>query len=120
MIKLPRSIKSRLKRMREPILEQMAIEQAFQANCRMTMVASKDDTEVQKARKLFDESVKHWEVLSNALREYNTLAERNWKINPDTLLIVAANLVGIVLILYFEKFDIVRSKAIGFVLKGRV
>jgi hypothetical protein len=38
-------------------------------------------------------------------------------INPDTWAIIAANLLGIVLILHYERADIVTSKAIGFVSK---
>ena len=41
-------------------------------------------------------------------------------ISPDTLLIVGANLVGILLILNYEKLDIVSSKAVSFILKARV
>jgi hypothetical protein len=117
---IPKSIKARLKQMREPILEQMAIEQAFQANLRKTMVTSEDEKEVSKAKLLFDESVKHWEVLKHSLEEYGKLAEKKWKISPDTLLVVGANLLGIVLILKQEKIDIISSKALNFVLKGRV
>ena len=115
-----KSIKRRMKEMREPILEQMGIEQAFQAELRTAMVTSKDDDEVEKARILFDESVEHWEVLRKVLEEYDKLSKHNWKFSPDTLLAVAGNLMGILLILNFEKLDIVRSKAIGFVLKGRL
>lgn len=41
-------------------------------------------------------------------------------ISPDTLLIVGANLLGILLILNYEKLDIVSSKAVSFILKARV
>ena len=115
-----KSIKRRMKEMRDPILEQMAIEQAFQAELRTRMVTSKDKKEIEEARMLFDESVEHWEVLRKALEEYDKLSKRNWKFSPDTLLVVAGNLIGILLILNFEKMDIVRSKAISFVLKGRL
>ena len=40
--------------------------------------------------------------------------------SPDTLLIVGANLLGILLILNYEKLDIVSSKAVNFILKARV
>ena len=40
--------------------------------------------------------------------------------SPDTLLIVGANLIGILLILNYEKLDIVSSKALSFILKARV
>ena len=38
----------------------------------------------------------------------------------NTLLIVLGNLLGIVLILNYEKMGVVASKALGFVIKGRV
>ena len=41
-------------------------------------------------------------------------------ISPDTLLIVGANLLGILLILNYEKLDIMSSKAVSFILKARV
>lgn len=41
-------------------------------------------------------------------------------ISPDTALIVLGNLTGILMILYFEKAGIITSKAINFVLKGRI
>jgi len=41
-------------------------------------------------------------------------------IKPDTIALIAANLLGIVLILHYEKLDVVTSKALGFVVRGRV
>ena len=119
-MKLPQSIKGRLKKMRGPILEQMAIEQTFQAELRVAMATETDEEKIARSRMLFDESVKHWEVLKKSLEEYEKLSAAKWKISPDTLLVVAGNLVGILLILNFEKLDIVRTKAISFVLKGKI
>ena len=58
---------------------------------------------------------KNLEVLYKARNE-----EKTRKIKPDTVLVVAANLVGIILILGYEETNIIRSKAMSFVLKGRV
>lgn len=41
------------------------------------------------------------------------------RVSPDTLVIVFGNLVGIVLILQYEKLNVVASKAVGFVMKAR-
>lgn len=41
-------------------------------------------------------------------------------ISPDTIAIVAGNLLGILIILGYEKTDVITSKAMGFILKGRV
>ena len=61
-----------------------------------------------------------WDDLNEKYRVYSEMVKPSWKFTPDTLLVVGGNLLGILLILNFEKMDIVRTKAIGFVLKGRV
>jgi hypothetical protein len=48
------------------------------------------------------------------------LLKTDWKVSPDTLVIVGANLLGIILILKFEQLDIITTKALSFVMKGRV
>lgn len=61
-----------------------------------------------------------WDILNDRYQVYSGMLKTSWKFTPDTLLIVGGNLAGILLILNFERLDIVRSKALGFVLKGRV
>jgi len=58
--------------------------------------------------------------LMERYKELSDLIKVDWKVSPDTILIVTGNLLGILLILKYEKLDIITSKAIGFVLKGRV
>lgn len=41
-------------------------------------------------------------------------------VSMDTVLVVLGNLAGILLILNFEKLNVLTSKAIPFVLKGRI
>lgn len=55
----------------------------------------------------------------------NTLCEAKSKekarrISPDTLAVVAGNLLGIGIIISYEHFHPIASKALGFVLRGRV
>lgn len=45
--------------------------------------------------------------------------EPKQKVSPDTKALIGGNLLGIVLILCYEKADVITSKALGFVLKGR-
>lgn len=40
-------------------------------------------------------------------------------VSKDTLVVVAGNLLGIALILSYEKLNIITSKALSFVIKGR-
>ena len=54
------------------------------------------------------------------LREKANAAKKAPRVSMDTLLIVLANLAGILLILNFEKLNVLTSKAIPFVLKGRI
>lgn len=42
------------------------------------------------------------------------------RIKMDTIAMIGANLLGIVLILKYEEFDVISSKAMSFVMKGRV
>lgn len=46
--------------------------------------------------------------------------ERVRRVTPDTVAIVAGNLLGIALVLYHEKANVITTKALGFVIKGRV
>lgn len=61
-----------------------------------------------------------WNYYKKQYEGYSEMLKCKWKISPDTLLIVGGNLLGILLILNFEKADIITSKALSFVLKGRV
>ena len=46
--------------------------------------------------------------------------EQNRFVSPDTYAIIAGNLVGILLILGYEQINVITTKALGFVIKGRV
>jgi hypothetical protein len=92
-MKLPGSMKRKVKDQQEQIFEKMSVEGI---------------------------SLDEWEDLNEKYRVYSEMVKPSWKITPDTLVVVAGNLMGILLILNFEKMDIIRSKAISFVLKGRV
>lgn len=55
-----------------------------------------------------------------ALKEKANQAKKKALVSPDTIVLALCNLLGIVLILNFEKFDVVSSKALGFVSKPRI
>lgn len=67
-----------------------------------------------------DISEEEWRDLNKRHQAYTEMLKPTWSISPDTILVVAGNLLGIVLILKHEKIDIITSKALGFVLRGRV
>jgi hypothetical protein len=69
----------------------------------------------------YPDSDEYTTMSENLERLYKAKAnEKDRHVSPDTKLIVAGNLLGIALILWHEKADIITSKALGFVLKGRV
>lgn len=63
------------------------------------------------------------EVSENLERLYKLQSlkeDKKQRIDPNTVITVLGSLAGILLILKYEKVDVLTSKAIGFVLKGRV
>ena len=60
--------------------------------------------------------------LTEAMSLMEKLSELKKKshISPDTAWIVGGNLIGILLILNYERCNVVASKALGFVMRGRV
>lgn len=65
---------------------------------------------------------KEYEAMAKNLKVlYEAKAlEKSKRVSPDTIAVVAGNLLGIGLILVYEKANIITTKAIGFVLRGRV
>jgi len=53
------------------------------------------------------------------LYELNALVAKG-KVSKDTVLIVGGNILGLLLILNFEKMGIITSKALGLIIKSRV
>lgn len=92
-IKLPRSAKAKIREERDKVFVKMSAED----------ITSND-----------------WDELNKRYQAYNEMLKTSWRVTPDTLVVALTNLAGIVLVLNFEKIDIVRSKAMGLVLKGRV
>jgi hypothetical protein len=66
-----------------------------------------------------DPNSHEYETLVNRLSDLNSIKVNNTKskLSKDALLTVAANLAGIVLILQYERAEIVGSKALTFVKK---
>jgi len=60
-------------------------------------------------------------VVNNLLKlsEVKTEVKKS-RISPDTLLVIGGNILGIIIILSYEEKDIITSKAMSFIGKGRV
>lgn len=82
-----------------------------------------------EAEKKFDEQLKNQLDQAESLEEMadimslmerrRTLGDKR-RISPDTMLIVGGNLVGIIMVLGYEKANVLTSKALGMILRGRV
>lgn len=60
-------------------------------------------------------------ISENLERLYRLKAvDSNKTVSADTIALIAGNLIGLVLIMSFEKTNVITTKALGFVLRGRV
>jgi len=84
---------------------------------------SKLEEEIQRLHgeiAVLDPDTKQYtDCLANLSKLYE-LKKKDHTISPETLAVIGANLAGIILILGFEQANVITSKAIGFVLRGRV
>ena len=79
------------------------------------------DTMFDRLMVLPKNSKEYTETVDNLERLYKAKSlDSGNQISKDTIVIVAGNLLGIGLILSFEQLNVITSKAMGMVLKGRV
>lgn len=79
------------------------------------------DSALNAMSKLEPSSDEYSAIASNLEKLYRARdLEVSRGISPDTIAIIAGNLFGIGLILGYEKMNVITSKAIGFVIRGRV
>lgn len=67
-----------------------------------------------------DITKEEWDTLSKRYHTYNEMLKPTWRISPDVLFSGLISLGSIILVLNYEKMDIVRSKAFNLIPKGRV
>ena len=90
---------------------------------RKTQESSRLDEAIEDAltRMLSATDMKEYATYANQLNQLYKLQEQETpkRISPDTLLLVGGNLLGIVMILSYEKANVLTSRAIAFVMKLR-
>lgn len=82
------------------------------------------DTYAELAQKLvtYDETSEEYAKILDQIVKLHKLEEAetsNSRISPDTLALIGANLIGLVLIIHHEQTGIITSKAFGTLLKPR-
>lgn len=68
--------------------------------------------ETMESRELTEEELKRYEKLLN-LRELRKQSNGKKQLDPNSILSASAGLAGILLILNYEKTDVITSKALG-------
>lgn len=58
-------------------------------------------------------------ILDHLSKLYEMKQKDKSSISPDTVAVVVGNLLGIILILKHEELNVITSKALGFVIRGR-
>lgn len=69
-----------------------------------------------------DITQKDWKHFRTRYNGYAEMLQKRYTlgISPDTAIVVLANLIGLLLIINYEKSDILTSKAVQFIMRGRV
>lgn len=93
----------------------------FTKKDKQTKLEKEIDAVIRQMSALSADSEKYTAMAENLERLYKAKSyDSTSRISPDTVAVIAGNLLGIMLILGYEKTNIVTSKAMGFVLRGRV
>ena len=81
----------------------------------------KEIDEILRLMTISDRTSEDYELYLDRLEVLYKLKNGDVKkvVSPDTLAIIAGNLLGIGMILSYERCHVITSKAIGFVIKGR-
>lgn len=67
-----------------------------------------------------DITKEEWDTLNKKYQTYNEMLKPTWRISPDALFNGLISIGSVLLVLNYEKVDIIRSKAFGLIPKRRV
>jgi hypothetical protein len=96
------------------------------------MFTKKPSREIELLDSAIDEIIREMDGVTTDTKDYSNMTDQlvklmklkkeltsSMKVSPDTLAIIAANLVGIVLIIGHERVNVIASKALSFVMKAK-
>lgn len=70
-----------------------------------------------------DTSTEDYEQMASVLGKLTEIQNKKKSsersVSPDTIAVVTANLVGILMVIHHERFSVVTSKAVGFIMKAK-
>ena len=86
---------------------------------RKTMLEREIDNLLVDMEEMYVDSEEYQASIEMLGRLHEMKSKDKSHVSPDTLAIVAGNLLGILLILKHEELNIITSKALNFVIRGR-
>lgn len=81
---------------------------------------SKTITDLHKQMNSVTADSPEYAKMTEQLEKLTKLLPKKSSISPDTLAIVFGNLAGILLILNYERVNVIGSKALSFIIKPRI
>ena len=85
-----------------------------------TLLEKEIDSVIESMSAVDPDTDEYCKMAENLERLYRAKGNDRAGISSDTIAIIAGNLVGIAMILWHERAEIITTKALGFVIKGRV
>lgn len=93
----------------------------FTRGDKRTTLEKEIDAVLEIMSKLGPETAKYSIMVDNLEKLYKAKgSDPKCSVSPDTIAVIAGNLLGIVLIIRYEATNVITTKALGFVLRGRV
>jgi len=87
---------------------------------RRTALEKEIETVIKTLSKLKPSDDMYTTATDNLEKLYNMKSKDSRKVSPDTMAVVVGSIVGTVLVLYFEKTGAITTKAVSWILRGRV
>jgi hypothetical protein len=92
----------------------------FTKKDKRTQLKKEMDTVFTRLESLDASSEEYSTAVTNLEKLHKMSSNDKIKINSDVVITVAGAIVSTILVLYFEKTGVVTSKAVNWILKGRV
>ena len=102
-------------------MERQMLKKQFTKKDKRTNLEKEIDRVIEQMSSTEPNTDEYKAISENLEKLYKAKAhERIRNVSPDTIAVIAGNLLGIGLILGYEKANVITTKALGFVMKGRV
>ena len=119
-MKLIKSMNSSIKEDLRKIIEIMQDEEEYQREISENLMLEHDPSEIKRLKELHKDSCERWDNYHEHFVKYNEMIKSGIKISPESWLAFGGTIAQILLILNYERFGNISSKAMQFITKKRV